>query len=232
MPEQYTTTVKARELRKGDLISGVEGPHEVESASVKQKYVHVTMVDGDGKVGYFEKDQPFDVTRWRQTPAERAADELQGALRSIDHQERRDRAHLADAQEKMAKAMAKGQHVGWHEVEALALAQELVRIWDMIVNVHTARNRKLISGEEHVFHSFARHLTDDEIDEFGPVSRMDAIEAVRTTLVQKTLSELRYSNNSSSAASNLFAAYRLEAQTKWIEEREWDAAFVIGNVLR
>lgn len=231
MPENYTTTVTARDLRKGDKITGKDGDHVVETVSPKQKYVHVKM-EGSDKIGYFQKEQPFEVTRTRLTKEEQAKENIEDALFTLDRDERRDRRRLKEAREVMAKAMAAGKHISWHEMEALVMAQELERIWNSIKSTHRARNGEVIQAALDTYEMTGGSYSEAEDNKREFVTRFDAVKAMRATLMMQIVKNTDYAHRSTSAASNLFEWYRLTAQAKWVEEREWDVASVIGTALR
>lgn len=222
MPEQFTQTVTARRLLKGDKITGVEGTHEVASVSVKQKYVHVKMVGSD-KIGYFEMDQPFEVTRTRPTKEERAAADKKAALRDLDRRERQDRERLDKARKDMIKSVTRGDLMSWHIVEALAEAERIVVIWNRLRSIHS--NAIMLIKEDAPDWNT---LSTEQWEGFAALTRIEAAIRLRKRLAQDVMRNIRMTHHSTSVAANLFEAYDMEASVKWLRERDYDIGVIDG----
>jgi hypothetical protein len=133
MPEQFATTVKTAELRKGDST----GAGIVTSTDVKTKWTTVYFENGH-KVR-IENDGEWAVTRSQPTQAEKDATRRDFEIYQLRRNREASRKHVADAKAKMVTYLDSDYSVDHWTVENLLSAQATEELWlgvDQILKYH------------------------------------------------------------------------------------------------
>lgn len=211
MPEQYTETVTANQLRKGDLI---DGTHKVVDIDVKQKFTYLS-IEGEDKQGRFEHVQPFTVTRTRPTKAERTAEMYASILADLERCERRDRRELINAQADVISQAEAGNLHGY-AAERLMVASTKVAAWDGVVKASLARTLKALEETGSLDNTGAIVLAVER----APL-RVEVVQLIAANLRRRLLEGLQPMSRSTSVASNFEEDAKRQGQLAWLEDLRW-----------
>ncbi len=195
MPQLVTSTVKAHQIKKGDVIPA----GTVVGTNAKVKWTLISVAGSDKPVRV-EKDSDMVVIREVPTEEEKREKELQYLIRTLDIKEQQARAQLATAREKMIKQLQAGERASSWDWMDVPQAEALVELWDAVTHVHKVRA---------------------EVDEYETLTRLEAVRQVMEERTNQALSYYKAISRSSGLLSNMFEDIKLEALSTWRRDLEW-----------
>lgn len=200
MPERYTITIKASQVRKGDLvwINDDAFHRRVTSVSSKVKWTTITSELSTKKL---ENDAIVEVTRERPTAEEAAQAELEGKLFFLDLTEQRAFKDLEDQKRRVTEALANGDWNIASRTQDLLEAKAVHELW--------ARVRQ----------SHLNHATAEQLE---PITRLEAYALVLERVREELIDFSRWSSRSTSTWHNAVEDIELDAKSRFLRDAKWN----------
>lgn len=213
MPETFTTTIKARELRLGDIVVGAYGRSATiaEQPVVGRLYVNTRTSDQAGKVRW-ELDDDVEVQRVRPTADEQAATRRRQTLEAMDYSEEYDRRQRDNVAAAITASLAKGELPVWSALEELPKYQARIGMWEQVARLHRTRAVESLPAWGGYFDGGVEPQDGD-----AALSRYDVLRRVAEREMGSVLDAARWGvGRSTSEGSNLLERSGFAGKADWV----------------
>lgn len=217
MPVTVTHTVRATDVRKGDVMTRADGG-TVTEVDRKLKFVYLTT---GTKIHRIPIDATVEVQRSEKTQEEKDADMRHYKLRMLDRAEVGAVEDLRAAQEKIAKDLAQGHPLGYSRLGDLLEAQANHAVWARVAHVSKLHAEWAVEFDAETSTWTIKDTYTGRVDndELPLLTRLEVLDKVRDAVRQELLEFASYTSRSTSVISNAVEDYEREAKARFVAGR-------------